>query len=107
MTKAQEIEALRGFAASLPQDTYVAEWLRYIIPSVERDITSDIMPDEGTSIAAMIEQEREAMKASMSKALGDHARVMAQAQRDTDQRERFIDEAAHNLRLALHTIRRS
>ena len=106
MTKAQEIQALRGFAESLPANSYIAEWLDYIIPSVERDIASDIIPDDGTSIRVMVEQQMEQARAAMKKEREAHEKWVADKDREVAQRERFIDEAARNLRFALKTIER-
>jgi hypothetical protein len=44
MTKQQEIAALRAFAESLPENTYLRPWLLDVLPIVERDITSDHFP---------------------------------------------------------------
>ncbi len=44
MTKQQEIAALRAFAESLPENTYLRPWLMDVLPIVERDITSDFFP---------------------------------------------------------------
>ena len=44
MTKQEEIAALRAFAESLPENTYLRPWLRDVLPIVERDITSDLFP---------------------------------------------------------------
>ena len=44
MTKQQEIAALRAFAESLPDNTYLRPWLRDVLPTIERDITSDFFP---------------------------------------------------------------
>jgi hypothetical protein len=104
MTKAQEIEALKGFAASLPQNTYIAEWLAYIIPSVERDIISDIIPDDGTSIKVMVEQMMESMRVKMQKEMDDHDRWMAKRDREVAQRDRFAEQAIHALRSALRSV---
>jgi hypothetical protein len=44
MTKQEEIAALRAFAESLPDNTYLRPWLLDVLPIVERDITSDHFP---------------------------------------------------------------
>lgn len=44
MTKAQEIEALKSFIKSIPSDSYLAPWLESVLPIVESDINSDIIP---------------------------------------------------------------
>jgi hypothetical protein len=44
MTKTQEIERLKEFANSLGEDSYLGEWLKYVLPEVEMDIRSDIIP---------------------------------------------------------------
>jgi len=41
MTKAQEIDALRGFIKSLPADTYIGPWLSGIVGEVQSLMQSD------------------------------------------------------------------
>jgi len=60
MTKQQEMAALRAFAESLPQNTYLRPWLMDILPIVERDITSDYFPSPFTPS----EWKRERMEAA-------------------------------------------
>jgi hypothetical protein len=48
MTKQQEIAALRAFAESLPENTYLRPWLLDVLPIVERDINSDLFPSPYT-----------------------------------------------------------
>lgn len=45
MTKAEEIDALRSFAQALPAETYTKAVLLAMLPSIERDIKADIIPD--------------------------------------------------------------
>jgi cell division septum initiation protein DivIVA len=42
MTKAQEIDALRGFIKSLPADTYIGPWLSGIVGEVQSLMQSDL-----------------------------------------------------------------
>lgn len=44
MNKAEEIEALSAFAASLPVDSYLRGWLGAVLPYIVSDITNDIFP---------------------------------------------------------------
>lgn len=43
MTKNEEIEALKKFAASLPKDSYLYAAISYLVPQFESDIRSDII----------------------------------------------------------------
>lgn len=44
MDKATEIQIMRDAIAKLGQDSYCGPWLSDMLPSIERDITSDIPP---------------------------------------------------------------
>lgn len=44
MSKAEELETLRRFAASLPAGSYLAGWLLAVLPTIEADMRGDIFP---------------------------------------------------------------
>jgi hypothetical protein len=92
MTKAQEIEALRAFAESLPENTYLRPWLRDVLPIVERDITSDFFP----SPFSPSEWKRERMDAAEHQA----QHIINQAHTGTfltnQEAKRVRDEAARH-----------
>jgi len=44
MTKLQEIQALQSFIESIPLDSYIRPWLESVLPIVEADMNSDIIP---------------------------------------------------------------
>jgi hypothetical protein len=78
-TKDQEISALLAFSKSLPDGSYLAEWLRYAAPAIIQAITSDIFPDAlPAHAAAHAKQIREGAKA-------DAEQIKAQAMREAKQ----------------------
>jgi hypothetical protein len=44
MTKLQEIQALQSFIESIPVDSCIRPWLESVLPIVEADMNSDIIP---------------------------------------------------------------
>lgn len=43
-SKADEIGFLKNFIASLPEGSYLGDWMKHVAPFVESDIRSDIFP---------------------------------------------------------------
>lgn len=43
-SKADEIGYLKNFIAGLPEDSYLADWMKHAAPFVEADIRNDIFP---------------------------------------------------------------
>ena len=57
MTKSEEVSELRRWIASLPQNSYLAEWMRELAPAFIQGIQSDIIPsDTPTSIRTQVQE---------------------------------------------------
>jgi hypothetical protein len=107
MTKQQEIAALRAFAESLPENTYLRPWLRDVLPIVERDITSDHFPAPFTPSEWKLGQigaaEHEAQYI-IDKA-NNHAYLTNQeAKRTRDEAARHREATVRELRAALKAM---
>jgi hypothetical protein len=92
MTKAQEIAALRAFAESLPENTYLRPWLMDILPIVERDITSDYFPSPFNPS----EWKRERMEAAEHQAQHIINQANTSAYLTNQEAKRTRDEAARH-----------
>lgn len=87
MTKQQEIEAIKTFAASLPKHSYLRPWLDDIMPIVESDILSDfvinvqtrrqILDTVGKEASETIEAAKRQALAIVSKSNDEAARIRA------------------------------
>jgi len=107
MTKQQEIAALRAFAESLPENTYLRPWLRDVLPIIERDITSDFFP----SPFLPTEWKRERMEAAEHQAqhIIDKANTGVfltnqECKRMRDEAARHWDGAVRELKAALKAM---
>ena len=57
MTKSEEVSELRRWIASLPQNSYLVEWMRELAPAFIQGIQSDIIPsDTPTSIRTHVQE---------------------------------------------------
>lgn len=94
MNKEQEIDILRAAASQLGTDSYCGPWLNRIIPRVEMDIRSDLIPDpmslsEFTDAAiaaakAEAEQILWAARAEARKTVAEAEQILADAQASRD-----------------------
>jgi len=107
MTKQQEIAALRTFAESLPENTYLRPWLRDVLPIIERDITSDFFPAPFTPS----EWKRERMEAAEHQAqhIIDKANTSVfltnqECKRVRDETARHREATVRELRAALKAM---
>ena len=107
MTKQEEIAALRAFAESLPENTYLRPWLRDVLPIVERDITSDFFPAPYNPS----DWKREWMEAAGHQAqhiidqANNHAYLTNQeAKRTRDEAARHREATVRELRAALKAM---
>lgn len=104
MTKAQEIEALKNFIKSIPSDSYLAPWLESVLPIVESDMDSDIIPfitprdlreevaaarDERKAGLAALHAERERQTLNMEE---ESKRVIYAAIKRADEIERIAKQ---------------
>jgi hypothetical protein len=101
MTKAQEIEALKAFAESLPQNTYLRPWLMDILPIVERDITSDYFPSPFTPS----EWKRERMDAAEHQAQHIMNQANTSSYLTNQEAKRVRDEAARHREATVRELR--
>lgn len=102
MTKDQEIEALRAFAAKMGPKTYIGAWLTEFIPAIERDIRSDFQPFAYSLADYHAEGERIRAVASRAAAdITDGARRAAAAIEANAETARI--RAVANLRQALRS----
>lgn len=102
MTKQQEIEALRQFAASLPADTYLRPWLESILPSVESDIRSDIYPVVTPADARRAHDERVAAAQAKADEILNRANDYAAA--TMKEARQMKERAASHVRQALRSL---
>lgn len=74
MTKQQEIDAIKTFAAQFDNNTYIGPWLREVLPAIEGDIKNDFpinvstigkLRDELIFIQREIDQKREKANAEI------------------------------------------
>jgi hypothetical protein len=92
MTKQQEIDALKAFAESLPENTYLRPWLRDVLPIVERDITSDHFP----APFLPAEWKRERMDAAEHQAKRVRDEAFTHTYLTNQEAKRVRDEAARH-----------
>lgn len=72
MTKDQELQILRDAARQLDASTYCGGWLADIIPAVERDIRSDIVPTvTWAEIRANYDTERKRLETDNARRVRD------------------------------------
>lgn len=107
MTKQEEIAALRAFAESLPDNTYLRPWLRDVLPIVERDITSDFFPSpfnpSGWKRERMESAEHQAQH--IINQANTHAFLTNQeAKRTRDEAERHRNATVRELKAALKAM---
>lgn len=76
MSKAEEIQRLRAFVASLPPGTYLGPWLLAVLPQVEADMRGDIFPSVTPSDTRLRCEEMEKQAAEMA------AGIIAKGKRD-------------------------
>ena len=117
MTKAQEIENWRIFAATMPAaSTYSGAWIADQIPFLEMEIRNDMTPGERARTMADCREEwtrsREDAKKADADARAYAERIRAQATAEADQirqaarehAERIIAQPRHALRQALDKL---
>lgn len=92
MTKQQEIDALRKFTASLPQDSYLRPWLDDVLPQVEQDIRNDfpVSPSLSRTRQDCVMRENECAKLCRD--------AREQTRRDCDTLERQAHQRCQNIR---------
>jgi len=108
-TKSQEIAALVAFSKSLPENSYLAEWLNYAIPSIIQAITSDIFPDALPAHAAKhAKQIRESAKADAeqikAQAMREAKQITAAATAATEEQRRKLNRDTESLRATARAI---
>jgi hypothetical protein len=108
-TKSQEIAALVAFCKSLPDNSYLAEWLNYAIPSIIQAITSDIFPDALPAHAAQhAKQIREDAKADAeqikAQAMREAKQITAAATAATEEQRRKLNRDTESLRATARAI---
>jgi len=108
-TKDQEISALVAFSKSLPDASYLAEWLNYAIPSIIQAITSDIIPDALPShAAAHAKAIREGAKADAeqikAQAIREAKQITAAATAATEDQRRKLNRDTEALRATARAI---
>jgi len=108
-TKDQEISALVAFSKSLPENSYLAEWLNYAIPSIIQAITSDIFPDAlPAHAAAHAKQIREGAKADAeqikAQAMREAKQITAAATAATEEQRRKLNRDTESLRATARAI---
>jgi len=92
MTKTHEIEALQKFRASLPHDSYLAQWLEHAEPEIIADIRNDIFP---TTTPA---QARAEAVATHQRATERAADLISKAEQDAAQIVKAAEERANYIR---------
>lgn len=115
-TKAEELEALRKFAAAQHPAGYLSAWMRELIPHVEQDMRSDIEPTDTPhtlrqAVIDRAETEIRLKAQEMRKELKDltarREELRAQIKAGEDkvkQAERYRDEAIQAVRRALSAL---
>ena len=109
MTKAQEIQALTTFVASLPQDSYLRDWLAGVVNEVQSDIRGDIFPSASISEAqrqverALVEANADAERIR-NKASQVAKRVVEQAESDARQIRSRLRQQAYDCYQSLSTL---
>ena len=108
-TKDQEISALVAFSKSLPDKSYLAEWLRYAIPSIIQAITSDIFPDALPAHAARHAKQIRHDAANhydetMAQARRDALKITAAANSATEEQRRKLNRDTEALRATARAI---
>lgn len=117
MTKTQEIEAWRKFAATMPPaETYSGAWIADQIPFLEIEFKNDMHPGERARTMADCREEwtrsREDAKKADADAKAHAERIRAQATTEADQirqaarghAERIMSAPKHALRQALDKL---
>src|ERR1035437_4421107 len=75
MTKQQELDALKKFTESIPQDSYLRPWLEEVFLSVHEDIKNDF------PLSPTIKDTRERCGQLLLKAEGEAQGIITQAER--------------------------
>lgn len=110
MTKTQEIETIKTFTMSLPQDSYLRPWLEEVMPQIEADIRNDF-PVHVMTISQMnrhcaqIENDaKQRMAEMLEKARKDADRLVEagklRAQQTVDRALHYAREAVNKLEVA-------
>src|ERR1019366_5990203 len=89
MTKAEELNAVKNFTASLPTDSYLRPWLESVLPEIEADIPSDfpVSPSSkprGVEGARIVNDPRRHCDGVRQRAEQEAARIIAQARKEAD-----------------------
>ena len=108
-TKDQEISALVAFSKSLPDNSYLTEWLRYAIPSIIQAIHSDIFPDALPAHAAAHAKQIRHDAANhydetMAQARRDALKITAAATSATEDQRRKLNRDTEALRATARAI---
>ena len=106
MTKQQEIEAIRGFIATLPVDSYIRPWLDNVLPEVESEIRNDFMVSPSLRATrlqcdALLADTQAQCQEMLAKAKAQFERIMKTT---NDESQRVRDRLAGDLRSALRTM---
>lgn len=107
--KNQELVALKALAKHLGPDSYVGPWLTDVIPQIEQDMRSDILP------VRTYAQCREDCEAAVADARARAAEIVARAEREAaatiaravQQRADIYGWVRDQLNRALHDIPRA
>jgi hypothetical protein len=89
MTKAEEIQAVKDFTASLPKDSYLRPWLESSLPEIEADIRSDFMVSPSITAARkecqrMIDAEKQDCQVLRQNAEQEATRIITRANQQAD-----------------------
>jgi hypothetical protein len=98
MTKAEEINVVKNFTASLPADSYLRPWLESVLPEIEADIRSDFPVSPSLKFARvecdrMVNDTRQHCAGVRQRADQEAARLINQARTEaTVIRHRLFNE---------------
>ena len=89
MTKAQEINVIKEFTASLPKDSYLRPWLESSLPEIEADIRNDFPVSPSIALARvecnrMLEAEKRECQLMRENAERQAANIVKQANQQAD-----------------------
>ena len=115
-TKAQEVAALRSFQDQQHPSSYLAQWLKVMIPHVEQDMRNDLIPEHTPQ--SMRDQVREDLMRKVREEIGHQYRELTSVQEQVKeakaqlakvnaaeiQAARYKDAAARQLRQALKDL---
>jgi hypothetical protein len=89
MTKAEELNAVKNFTASLPTDSYLRPWLESVLPEIEADIRSDFPVSPSFKLARVecdriVNDTRRHCDGVRQRAEQEAAHIIAQARKEAD-----------------------